>query len=70
MTVLTVRHITTYQYKQPVSFGEHRIMLRPRDDEDAGDQTRLYAEALINRGVTLRDLERFEDGASFATDTM
>ena len=34
MTILTVRHITTYQYKQPVSFGEHRIMLRPRDDED------------------------------------
>jgi len=29
MTILTVRHITTYQYKQPVSFGEHRMMLRP-----------------------------------------
>jgi Bacterial transglutaminase-like N-terminal region len=28
MTILTVRHITTYQYKQPVSFGEHRMMLQ------------------------------------------
>jgi transglutaminase-like putative cysteine protease len=34
MPILTVRHITTYLYKQPVRFGEHRMMLRPRDDED------------------------------------
>jgi Bacterial transglutaminase-like N-terminal region len=33
MTILTVRHITTYQYKQPVSFGEHRMMLRPRESQ-------------------------------------
>src|SRR5208337_388109 len=34
MTILTVRHITTYQYKQPVAFGEHRMMLRPRESHD------------------------------------
>src|SRR5882672_5966493 len=34
MPILTVRHITAYQYKQPVSFGEHRMMLRPRDSHD------------------------------------
>src|ERR1700681_3155178 len=34
MTILTVRHITTYQYKQPVSFGQHRMMLRPRESHD------------------------------------
>jgi len=34
MKVLTVRHVTTYRYKQPVSFGEHRMMLRPRDSYD------------------------------------
>jgi transglutaminase-like putative cysteine protease len=34
MNVLTVRHITTYRYKQPVSFGEHRMMLRPREGHD------------------------------------
>ena len=34
MSVLTVRHVTTYRYKQPVAFGEHRMMLRPRDNYD------------------------------------
>ncbi|HEY1261281.1 MAG TPA: transglutaminase family protein [Stellaceae bacterium] len=34
MKLLTVRHITTYRYKQPVSFGEHRMMLRPRNSYD------------------------------------
>jgi transglutaminase-like putative cysteine protease len=34
MQRLTVRHITTYRYKQPVSFGEHRMMLRPRESYD------------------------------------
>jgi transglutaminase-like putative cysteine protease len=34
MTVLSVSHLTTYRYKQPVSFGEHRIMFRPRDSYD------------------------------------
>jgi transglutaminase-like putative cysteine protease len=34
MKILTVRHVTTYRYKQMVSFGEHRMMLRPRDSYD------------------------------------
>lgn len=34
MTVLTVRHVTTYRYRQPVALGEHRMMLRPRDSAD------------------------------------
>src|SRR6202011_2628680 len=34
MQLLTVRHITAYRYRQPVSFGEHRMMLRPRDSYD------------------------------------
>jgi transglutaminase-like putative cysteine protease len=34
MPILTVRHVTTYHYKQPVAFGDHRMMLRPRDDDD------------------------------------
>ena len=28
--LLTIRHRTTYRYRQPVAFGEHRMMLRPR----------------------------------------
>jgi transglutaminase-like putative cysteine protease len=28
---LTVRHTTEYQYSEPVGFGRHRMMFRPRD---------------------------------------
>jgi transglutaminase-like putative cysteine protease len=34
MPILAIRHLTTYRYRQPVAFGEHRMMLRPRDDDD------------------------------------
>ncbi len=34
MPILSVRHVTTYRYRQPVSFGEHRLMLRPREGHD------------------------------------
>jgi transglutaminase-like putative cysteine protease len=34
MPILSVRHVTIYRYNRPVAFGEHRMMLRPRDDED------------------------------------
>ena len=27
-------HTTTYHYERPVSFGEHRVMFRPRDSHD------------------------------------
>jgi len=32
--LLTIRHKTEYRYAYPVSFGEHRIMLRPQDGHD------------------------------------
>ncbi|MDB5397299.1 MAG: transglutaminase [Rhodospirillales bacterium] len=34
MRRLKVSHITTYDYANPVSFGDHRMMLRPRDSHD------------------------------------
>lgn len=34
MPVLTIRHKTEYSYGKPVVFGEHRVMLRPRDGHD------------------------------------
>jgi transglutaminase-like putative cysteine protease len=34
MPILTIRHVTSYQYKRAVAFGEHQMMLRPRDDDD------------------------------------
>jgi len=34
MAILNVRHTTTYNYARPVRFGDHRLMLRPRDSHD------------------------------------
>jgi transglutaminase-like putative cysteine protease len=34
MPLLTIHHKTEYRYTHPVAFGEHRIMLRPRDSHD------------------------------------
>ena len=34
MPLLTIHHKTEYRYARPVAFGEHRIMLRPRDGHD------------------------------------
>lgn len=31
---LTVDHKTVYRYRRPVTFGEHRLMFRPRDSHD------------------------------------
>ncbi len=31
MTLLSVRHETVYRYARPVQFGEHRMLMRPRD---------------------------------------
>jgi transglutaminase-like putative cysteine protease len=45
MPFLTVRHVTTYRYKQAVAFGEHRVMFRPRDSYD---QRLLHASIKID----------------------
>ncbi|KMO19174.1 transglutaminase family protein [Methylobacterium platani] len=42
MPILSVDHVTTYRYRQPVGFGEHRILFRPRDSWDQ----RLIAASL------------------------
>ncbi|MDO9413484.1 MAG: transglutaminase family protein [Pseudolabrys sp.] len=44
MPIFVIKHVTTYHYRQPVAFGEHRMMLRPRDD---GDQVVLDSEIAI-----------------------
>lgn len=34
MSALSVRHLTRYRYRNPVVFGEHRMMFRPREGCD------------------------------------
>ena len=43
MTVLSVNHVTHYDYKTPVRFGDHRMMFRPRDSYDQ----RMIASELV-----------------------
>lgn len=43
MPILTIHHKTEYRYARPVSFGEHRMMLRPRDGHDL----RVLGEQLV-----------------------
>lgn len=49
MPIFTIKHVTTYSYKRTVGFGEHRLMLRPRDD---GDQTVVDAKLDITPAPT------------------
>ncbi|MEO6013627.1 MAG: transglutaminase family protein [Devosia sp.] len=34
MSILKVHHFTTYRYNEPVGFGEHRWLFRPRDSQE------------------------------------
>ena len=43
MSFLTVDHRTVYNYREPVSLGEHRMMFRPRESHDL----RLLQTSLI-----------------------
>jgi len=43
MPKLIIKHITTYRYRRPVAFGEHSMMLRPRDSHDQ----RVIEEKLV-----------------------
>lgn len=45
MTIFSVRHTTTYQYRRPVRFGEHHVMFRPRDSYD---QRLLRSEIVVD----------------------
>lgn len=50
MPRLTVCHRTTYRFRRDVSFGPHRLMIRPRDGHDlrvVGSALRLTPEAEV-----------------------
>lgn len=45
MPVVSIRHLTTYRYRRPVAFGEHRMMFRPLE---APDQRVIAADLAIS----------------------
>jgi transglutaminase-like putative cysteine protease len=51
MKILTIHHSTTYHYKRPVGFGEHRLMMRPRDSHDL---RLLHSELMVSPLATVR----------------
>jgi transglutaminase-like putative cysteine protease len=44
MPVVSIRHLTRYRYRNPVAFGEHRVMYRPMESHD---QRLLSAELAV-----------------------
>ena len=55
MQMLKVRHITRYRYARPVRLGEHRMMLRPREDPD---QTLVFERLIITPEPRMLRIER------------
>jgi transglutaminase-like putative cysteine protease len=51
MPRLQINHRTTYRYRKPVAFGEHRLMMRPRESYD---QHVIYAQLKISPDASLR----------------
>ena len=45
MPQVSIRHLTTYRYRNPVAFGEHRIMARPME---SFDQRVVHADLIIS----------------------
>jgi transglutaminase-like putative cysteine protease len=64
MPILDIKHVTTYHYNRPVSFGEHRMMLLPRDD---GDQKVLECQLEITPKPTRLESSRDIFGNHVAT---
>src|SRR6266480_1221753 len=68
MPVLTIHHKTIYRYAHPVAFGEHRIMLRPRDGHDLrvlSGSLKIVPEPMSLRWI--HDDEEFPDLVQFIT---
>jgi transglutaminase-like putative cysteine protease len=66
MSFLSVKHRTTYRYRQPVVLGEHRMMFRPRESHDL----RLIRSSLViaPKPAQLRWLhDPFDNSVAIAT---
>jgi transglutaminase-like putative cysteine protease len=50
MTLVSIRHLTAYRYRNPVALGEHRMMLRPLESYD---QRLISAELTITPEPTV-----------------
>ena len=78
MPRLTIHHKTEYRYARPVAFGEHQIMLRPRDGHDlrvlSGDLTieprpmsLRWIHDVFGNSVAIADFDERADTLSFSS---
>ena len=66
MTLLSVRHQTVYRYSRPVQFGEHRMLMRPRDSME--QKLESFRLAIHPEPASLRwILDVFGNGIAIAT---
>jgi transglutaminase-like putative cysteine protease len=49
-----ITHTTVYRYGSPVTFGEHRVMFRPRDSHD---QRVLATDLVVSPAATVRMIQ-------------
>lgn len=57
MTTLRIHHRTTYRYRQPVDFGPHRLMVRPRESRElrlTGFEVRVTPAARVTWALDVR----------------
>jgi transglutaminase-like putative cysteine protease len=59
---IRIQHRTTYNYNEPVSFGQHRIMVRPREGHDLHIESSILEIAPAHTIRWMRDV----DGNSIA----
>ena len=63
MPVVSIRHRTTYRYRTPVAFGEHRVMYRPLE---SFDQRVLSASLMVSPEPSLLSHVHEVSGAAVA----
>src|SRR5476649_2352944 len=59
---IRIRHRTTYHYNQPVSIGQHKIMIRPREGHDVHIESSVLEISPAHTIRWMRDV----DGNSLA----
>ncbi|WP_018699879.1 transglutaminase family protein [Amorphus coralli] len=67
MQTLRISHHTRYRYDKPVTFGEHRLMLRPRDGHD---MRLLESSLVVSPSAEIRwGFDTFGNSVAFLTFT-
>ena len=56
MSRLRIEHSTVYSYRQQVSFGQHRLVLRPREGHDLQVESMTLEIKPAHRLVWARDV--------------